>query len=382
MLLRDVEVSVFKLDNATFEAIGQVNQFTSLIWPDKFNGYSTFELNAPVTDENRGLIKKGNVIWCGGDNAAVIEIIDSVTNDDGQQVYKVKGRTLEMILTTRIIWGTYVCTDLPASTVMYEIVDKNFLNTVIVNRRMPFFECAPDERFGKIMSFQKTGGEVYDAIQNVASDSELGFCILFRPRERKLIFKVIQGVDRTVMPEDGSASNFVVFSTDLDDILSSSYYTNNQDVKTVALIAGEGDGPDRAYSTAGDTIATGFSRREMYVDARDIQSTVVDEEGNETQLSFDAYRNMLKVRGDEKLSEHIETESFDAKMRVMGEVQYEYGVDYYKGDKVIVQDTNLGVQIVAVVSESCEYFDDKYALDVTFGFSHPTLFQKIKQQTS
>lgn len=382
MLLRDVEISVFKIDNTTFDAIGQINQFTSLIWPDKFNGYSTFELNAPVTVENRNMIKKGNVVWCGGDNAAVIEIIDSVTNDEGQQVFKVKGRTLEMILTTRIIWGTYVCTGIPASTAMYEIVDKNFLNTVIVNRRMPFFECAADERFGKTMSFQKTGGEVYDAIQNIASDAELGFCILFRPREKKMIFKVIQGVDRTVMQQDGSASNFVVFSTDLDDILSSSYYTNNQDVKTVALVAGEGDGSDRMFATSGDGIATGFSRREMYVDARDIQSTVVDEEGNETQLSFDDYRNMLEVRGDEKLSERIETESFDAKMRVMGEVQYKYGVDYYKGDKVIVQDANLGIQITAIVSESCEYFDDKYALDVTFGFSHPTLFQKIKQQTS
>ncbi|MBR6604638.1 MAG: siphovirus ReqiPepy6 Gp37-like family protein [Prevotella sp.] len=382
MLLREIEISVFKLDNTTFEAIGQINQFTSLIWPDKFNGYSTFELNAPVNAENRNLIKKGNIVWCGGDNAAVIEIIDSSTNDAGQQVYKVKGRTLEMILTTRIIWGTYACESLPASTVMYEIVDKNFLNTVIVNRRMPFFECAPDEQFGKVMSFQRTGGEVYDAIQNIATDSELGFCILFRPNERKLIFKVLRGVDRTGMQQGGSASDFVAFSTDLDDILSSSYYTNNQDIKTVALVAGEGEGQDRVFSTAGDAIATGFSRREMYVDARDIQSTIMNDDGTETSLSFEAYRDMLEVRGDEKLSERIETESFDAKMRVMGNVQYEYGVDYYKGDKVIVQDANLGIQIVAVVSESCEYFDDKYALDVTFGFSHPTLFQKIKQQTS
>ena len=383
MLLKDIEINVYKLDNDTFDALGQINQFTSLIWPDKFNGYTTFELNAPLTDENKTLIKKGNVIWCGGDNAAIIEIIESNTNEDGQKTYKVKGRTLEMILTTRIIWGTYVCQGKHSSTAMYEIVDSQCVNPTQTNRKIPFLECAEDEQLGNLISFQKTGGEVYDSLTTLATEAELGFSVLFRPRQKKLIFKVNQGVDRTIMLQSDQGSPLVVFSTDLDDILSSSYYTNDQDKKTTAYVAGEGEGEDRKYIVSGDNASPGFLRRELYVDARDLQSEVFNpEDGSSTTINEDDYRDMLNDRGKEKLAQNTITESFEAKMRVVGDIQYRYGVDYFKGDKVLVQDTELGIQVVATISEVSENYDDEYELMITFGYEYPTLIQKIKKQMS
>ena len=165
MLLKSLDIYVYKLDdNGTFDSLGEINKYTSLIWPDKFNGYTSFELNAPVTPENRNLIKKGNIIWCGGNNACIIEIIQSDMNENGQKTYKVKGRTLEMLLTTRIIWGTYNCVGKYSSTAMYEIVDKQCVNPTDSYRKIPFLECAEDKQLGKIISFQKTGGEVYIVI--------------------------------------------------------------------------------------------------------------------------------------------------------------------------------------------------------------------------
>ena len=382
MLLKDIEIHVYKLDNNTFDALGQINQFTSLIWPDKFNGYTSFELNVPLTDENKTLIKKGNVIWCGGDNAAMIEIIQSDTNDEGQKIYKVKGRTLEMLLTTRIIWGTYNCVGKHSSTAMYEIVDTQCVNPTQTNRKIPFLECAEDEQSGRLISFQKTGGEVYDSLQVVATEAELGFSILFRPREKKLIFKVTEGVDRTIGLQSGDGSQLVVFSTDLEDILSSSYYTNDQDTKSTAYVAGEGEGSERKYIVSGDNASPGFLRRELYVDARDLQSEVFNEDGTTTTINEDDYRDMLNDRGKEKLAEHITTESFEAKMRVVGDIQYRYGIDYFKGDKVLVQDTELGIQVIATISEISENYDDEYELMITFGYEYPSLIQKIKKQIS
>ena len=383
MLLKSLDIYVYKLDdNGTFDSLGEINKYTSLIWPDKFNGYTSFELNAPVTPENRNLIKKGNIIWCGGNNACIIEIIQSDMNENGQKTYKVKGRTLEMLLTTRIIWGTYNCVGKYSSTAMYEIVDKQCVNPTDSYRKIPFLECAEDKQLGKIISFQKTGGEVYDAVESIATDAELGFDILFRPREKKLIFKVTEGVDRTVFSTSGDVSNLVIFSTDLEDILSSSYYTNDQDVKTLAYVSGEGEGTDRVYITSGNTATKGLIRREMYVDARDLQSKVSNEDGTITQISDDDYRDMLNDRGTEKLAECITAESFEAKMRVIGNIQYKYGIDYNKGDKVIIQDTELGVQVIGKVTEVSENYDDEYELIITFGYSYPTLIQKVKRQIS
>lgn len=383
MLLKSLDIYVYKIDdNGAFESLGEVNKYTSLMWPDKFNGHATFELNVPVTQENKNLIKKGHIIWCGGDNACVIEIIQSDTNEQGQKTYKVKGRTLEMLLTTRIIWGTYNCVSKHSSTAMYEIVDKHCINPSDDFRKIPFLECAEDEQLGKVISFQKTGGEVYDALEDIANDAELGFDILFKPREKKLIFKVVEGIDRTILPALGDASNLVIFSTDLEDILSSSYYTNDQDVKTLAYVAGEGEGADRTHIISGNSASRGLLRREMYVDAKDLQSEVAGEGSATVTINPDDYRNMLNDRGTEKLAECITAESFEAKMRVIGDIQYKYGVDYFKGDKVLIQDTELGIQVVGKVTEVSENYDDEYELIITFGYSYPTLAQKVKRQIS
>lgn len=380
MLLKDVEIQVFKLDNDVFQAIGSINHFTSLMWPDKFSGYATFELNAPVTPENRDLLKKENVIWCGGDNAAKIEIIESKTNDNGEKVFKIKGRTLEQLLKTRIIWGTYNCKGKHASTAMYEMVNNHCVNPSDSFRKIPFLECAVDEQLGKIISFQKTGGEIYDAVESVAKDSDLGFDVLFRPEEKKLIFKVTEGVDRTIAQQSDDGSKLVIFGTEFDDILTSSYYTNGEDVKTLAFVAGEGEGTERRHIISGNAASKGFARKELYVDARDIQSEVSNEDGSTTTLTVDDYNDLLNDKGMEKLAECDLIESFEATMRVDGNVQYTYGVDYYKGDKVIVRDEELGVELLARVTGVSENFDDEYEFEITFGYESLTVIQKLKQR--
>lgn len=381
MLLKNIDIYVYKLDDSgTFDSLGEINKFTSLMWPDKFNGYSTFELNVPLTPENRNLIKKGNILWCGGENACIIEIIQSNMDENGQKTYKVRGRSLEMLLTTRIVWGTYNCVNKYSSTAMYEIVNENCINPSNSARKIPFLECAEDEKLGKITSFQKTGGEVYTALQNIAADVDLGFDIIFKPREKKLLFKVTEGVDRSTASVSDDGSKLVIFSTDLDDILSSSYYTNNQDVKTLAYVAGEGEGAERKHLTSGDNASSGFLRRELYVDARDLRTEILSEDNTVITITDDEYIELLNERGNEKLAERIEVETFEAKMRVTGEIQYVYGVDYFKGDKVIIQDTELGIQVIAKVTEVSQNYDDEYELVITFGYEYPTLIQKVKRQ--
>lgn len=378
LLDKQIQILVFKLDNAgTFDNIGEVNHFDNLIWPDKFNGYAQFELWAPITDENAEYFKKGNILWCGGDNAAVVEIVKSNVDDKGAKTYNVKGRTLEMLMTTRIICGSYNAINKQASTAMYEIVNKNCVNPADIKRKIPFLECASDESFGGAITYQKTGGEVYDSLLSIASNADIGFSILFRPKEKKLIFKVIQGTDRTI---NQNINDPVEFSTDLEDILSSSYYSNDQDVKSVALVMGEGEGDGRKKQISGDNTASGLLRRELYVDARDLQSESIDESGTSTSLTPDEYKQALIQRGNEKLAECQITETFEAQIRVFGEVQYEFGVDYQKGDKVTVRDKQLNVVVSARITEVEEAFSDEYVLTLTFGYSYPTILQKVKQQ--
>lgn len=379
LLEKQIQILVFKVDDNTFENIGEVNQYDSLIWPDKFNGYASFELWAPITEENSEYFKKGNILWCGGDNAAKVEIVKSTIDDKGNKTFNVKGRTLEVVLTTRIIWGTYNASNKYASTAMYEIVNQNCVNPTNTKRKIPYLECAEDKQLGGKMSVQKTGGDVYDSLTTIAGSKDLGFNVLFRPKEKKLIFEVVAGVDRTI---EQSIVDPVEFSTDLEDILSSSYYTNDQDEKNVAFVQGEGDGASRVSQISGNNELEGFDRKELYVDARDLQSETVNEDGSTTSLTPDEYKAALINRGDDKLSECEVTETFEAQIRVFGDVQHEFGKDYQKGDKVTVRDRQLNVVVSARITEVEEDFDDEYALVLTFGYSYPTIMQKVKQQIS
>ena len=207
----------------------------------------------------------------------------------------------------------------------------------------------------------------------------MGFNILFRPKEKKLIFEVIEGMDRTV---EQTLNDPVEFSTDLEDLLSSSYYSNDQDKKSVALVQGEGDGASRKSVVSGDNTTKGLGRRELYVDARDLQKKSLDEDGSEVVLTDSEYNKVLTQRGDDKLAENKTTETFEAQIRVFGDVQYEFGVDYQKGDKITMRDNQLNVVVSARITEVEEDFDDEYALVLTFGYSYPTIMQKVKQQIS
>lgn len=375
MLLDTVTITVFEVTETTFAALGEINEFTHLLWPDHYAGYGTFELQAPVTEENQTLLREGNYLWTGGTSAAVIEIINSETDTKGQKSYVIKGRTLEYLLSTRIIWGTYSTNNKPVSTIMYELVNQNCVNPSDPNRKIPYLTCETDLGVGSKISHQKTGGYIYDDLLDLSSESELGFNVLFLPVEQELRFTVTKGTDRTNLQSLDS----VLLSTDLEDILASEYYLNTQDVRNLALVQGEGEGESRKRVVAGENVQVkGFGRRELYVDARDIQSSVSNSDGTTTRLTEEEYLATLRSRGLVKLADYPRTETFEATIRTTGG-QYTYGKDYFKGDKIVIQDLDLGLQVVGRITEVTNSWGESHEMDLTFGYSYPTLLKKISR---
>lgn len=367
---------VFEVSNDKFELLGEINQFNSLSWPTLYNEVSTFELWASNTPENQIYFREGNIIWCGGINAAVIENIKSNVDDNQTISYNVKGRTLEALLKSRVLSGdTYIKEDYP-STIMYDIVTQNCINPVDNKRKIPYLECAPDTHVGNKILYQKTGGYVYDSIENISKGQELGFRINFKPNEKKMVFEVFKGLDRSW---DQQINDSVQFSTDVDDILTSSYYFNSQDFKNVVFVSGEDSGTSRKKIVTGEVDSVGLNRNELFVDARDLQSRYTDDSGMEHELTEQEYLDTLKQRGIEKISDNQIAESFEAKLRVIGEVQYVYGEDYFIGDIVTVRDDLLGVTVTGRVTEVEEVWDDIYSVNITFGYSYPTITKKIRR---
>lgn len=381
LLDKKIEITIFKVDNTAFEPIGQLDEYTSLMWSDAFLGKAMFQLWAPITDSNAEKLKEDNIIWCGGENAAIIKIVKETVNKNGQKEFIIKGWTLEFFLVDKIINGQYVKSGSNyISTIMYDLVDKMIINPSDQSRKMPYLVNAEDKFLGKKTNgYQKTGGTLYSALYDMAFEADIGFSILFDPYNKQLVFEVKEGEDRTQEQQENEP---VVFSTDLEDILSSMYYLNAEDVKNVAMVQGEEKNGQRTTIYVGETDLQGFDRKELYVDARDLQSEVYREDGTSYSLTVEQYNAMLVQRGNEKLAEHQKTETFEAQIRQFGDVQYEFGIDYQKGDKVTVVDRQLGLSVSARITSVEEDFDDEYALVLTFGYSYPTLLQRARQQLS
>lgn len=375
MLLSEVEIFIYKVDNYTFELLGTVNKYSSLIWPNKFVGYGTFELWAVLDEENKELLKPGNIVWIGTDNACVIENVNPQKTESGIKKIYVKGRSLEKFLEERIIWGTYVKSGY-VSDILYDIVNKCCINPTDGKRKIPYLENAQIESFGESLSVQKTGGYVYDFLVDMVEDSNIGFGIDFLPREKKLRFKVLQGANRTTTNVEGNLP--IELSTEFDDVLASEYNFNNQNFKNIAFIQGEeNEGEPRRSTSIGSISLSGFDRKEFYVDARDIQSEVYIDEKQE-RIPDPEYIKMLQARGMEKLSERVIEENFSIDLRQKGILQYELGVDYFIGDLITLKDNDLGIVANVQLTQVDFEFSDTYNLRVNFGKSRPTIMERLK----
>ena len=70
-------------------------------------------------------------------------------------------------------------------------------------------------------------------------------------------------------------SSVVQFSAEFENVTNESLEKNNYDEATTALIYGEGEGKARKHTQVNNNLS-GLERKEIYVDARDLQQTVDD----------------------------------------------------------------------------------------------------------
>lgn len=100
------------------------------------------------------------------------------------------------------------------------------------------------------------------------------------------------------------------YSSRWGTLRDASWAFGDSDYCNVAVVQGAGEGTARATVTVGLTDAAGAERREMYVDARDLQP---DEESGETTAST-AYLERLMARGLNKLLEQTRTGSIEVEL--------------------------------------------------------------------
>lgn len=327
-----MEIRIYSRD-LRFQGVSE-NQ-TSVIWIRKYFEPGEFEVHAPITDANVRLYQKSNIVWLqGAVEAGIIEDLDYEETATKNELVA-KGRFLESYMDRRIIYPTVNFTG------KTEIAMRTLFSSLV--NPFPYIELGELQGFDDEISFQCTWKYLLDFESRLARASNLGY--RFRPSftERKIYFEIYEGLDRT---RSQHVRSYTEFSDDYDNINSANYHINDQLEKTVAYVAGEGEGSARRLVIVGDTGGTGYNRRELYVNASDISSD---------GLTDAQYVAALTQRGYDKLNENMLSTYLECVTIPLG--NFKYKIDYDLGDIVTTKKSNWGIGQDLRITEIQEIYE-------------------------
>lgn len=343
-----------------FQSLFLIDAFESLIWTERYNGAGNFEIYTTVDTSILDVLleKSENVDYYAwlkdSDQVMILEDVQITTEVETGAKMIFSGRSLETILDRKIIWSqTTISGNLQSG--IQKLLNENVIAPAIADRKIEnfIFKASEDPKVTSLTwSAQYTGDNLYDTIYLICNENSLGFQVTL-DGENRFVFELYAGADRSY---DQKENAYVIFSPSFENTISTNYIQSSKTLKNVALVAGEDSGAARKTVIVG--ASSGLARRELYVDARDIQS-----ETTEGILTPAQYLEKLSSRGREKMAEYKTTKVFEGEMETTE--TFIYGRDFFKGDIVqFVSEYNMEakVRIIEIIR----------AQDVTGYRTYPT----------
>lgn len=380
-------IDYVEIRNASRELIGIVDNAESIIWESVYYGTGRFEIYVQVTPQTVAMLAVGNFVTRPNDkNVGIIENLNITWTPQSGRMIIASGRFAKSLLDRRLIYNykNYGITPTVSSglveVAVRKLVNDNIIASADSRRNIPFIKLGVLQGIGAVI-LDETGnpGNIqtsYDGLLDytdiLLQEYSLGSYMSIEKDTRNLLYNVFEGIDRSVGNAAGNAP--LIFSQDYDNLLSSDYKYQTTALKTTALIGGEGEGAEQFCTTIGH-YESGIFRREVFVDAKSqsktykVESTGAGGEVVEVEKTYtDAeYAALLKAHGYHNLSQRQIVQTFDG----MVDVQHSdkvYGTDYWIGDIITIQDTQLSAYINTRILTATEVQDkDGYKLAISYG---------------
>lgn len=307
-----------KVLDEDFAYIGILDNYESLIWTGRYYSSGDFEIYTSFSPFVLAMLQHDRYLQIDdSEHIMIVENVEIQTDSETGEHLIISGRSLESIIERRIVWNQTTITGNLQNGVQ-KILNENIINPSDVSRKISnfVFEASDDPRIVALTwDEQLTGDNIYDVVTALCEKHSMGYKITLNDNNQ-FVFKLYMGDDRSYSQD---ANSYVVFSPNYENIVNSNYLDSSEQMKNVALVAGEDSGSSRRTLTLGDS--TGLNRRELYVDARDIRSE-----------DFSDYNAALRERGLQYLDENSRTVNFEG--QVEATKMFKYGRDFFMGDVI------------------------------------------------
>lgn len=339
------------------DVIAILDNYKSFIWTDRYYEYGDFELYTAMDPALLDFIKKDYYIEIlESEHTMIIEDLTIKSDTEEGNYITIVGRSLESILDRRIIWGQKTIKG------NFQNAIKTLLNESIISpskteRKISnfIFETTDDPYITSLtVEAQYTGDNIYDVIQKLCEQVNVGFKVILN-ENKQFVFSLYYGSNRSY---DQTDNPYVIFSPNFENIINSNYIETKSSLKNVTLVGGEVDeNENRKYVTVGNV--SGLDRREIFTDARDLQSEV-----DGKTLSAAEYNNQLTQRGKETLAENIEEIAFEGESDTS--IMFKFGEDFFMGDIVQVENEYGHESRARVVEMVISEDEEGYSVYPTF----------------
>lgn len=333
--------------NSNFERVGVIDRFVSFLWAERYNSYGDFVMDLKLDLDLLQILQLGSYLEISeSDYLMIIEDVH-LRNSGNDFLMSFKGRGTESFLDRRIIWGQKTITGSIQDSIE-SILNESFISPTNEDRTFDNFTFLPSTD-PYILSLegdcQYAGDNVYRIINDLCLTTGIGFRVKFIP-PNSFQFYLYNGSYRT---HSQTENPYVIFSSEYDNLISSSYRASSMNLKTAAMVAGEGEWPHRNTIEVLSSGLTGIDRREIFVDVKDISSETEDGE-----MTTAEYQDQLIQRGLDALSE------WNIKQDIEAEVdptrKFIYGTDFFLGDVVEIV-TEFGISRESRVTEVIRVID-------------------------
>lgn len=326
-------MELYTLDNL-FRRERIVERYESLIWTERFADAGEFELIMSSSFRTQDLFKPNT--WLGHSDTLrcmKVENLENYTDDEGRDLTKVSGRSLETVLEDRVAFNvkddlttnpTWKITGLQplavALKIFNDICRDGTLDSADIIPLLDVVALFPEDTIPGVtdavtMEFEPQS--VFQAIKGIAELYDFGFRLCRNYDMVQLVFDVYTGCDRT------SGQSFlppVIFSPDLENLERPTELSSVNGSKNVAYVYSP-VGFQEVFPQDVDPNVEGFERQVLVVKADDI-----------TDPTPAVATALMIQRGKEELSKHRNFGYFDGEVTQYS--QYKYGVDYNLGDLV------------------------------------------------
>ena len=350
----------YKYGEPKLSLLGVIDDFTSFNFTRSYSGIGEWQLVLDGSSLNAQRVKGMDFISIGEDKAGLVQHYED-TIEDGEHTLTFSGVELKGLASRRIV--------IPPTGEAYETFTKSSPEYVIANlltNQLLNPAAANRKIAGTLLDYEQSTTKIrYDGryqhleeeIETLATAYNVGWCAYISDNVIK--WKIWNGIDRTAAQ---TTNNRMILSYDYGTMSNSSLTIEDQ-VPTYMVIAGQGEGVDRAIAII-DKEKSALTRIETFLDARDIEDD-----------------SLLPQRGEQNLAEYGDEINYTATLSNQAANQYRNDFDLgdigtIKDDKI---ENDLDYRITAIEEV---YEENQLSINMTFGYDKNQLKDAIKRMNN